>query len=76
MNLKEVLKEEEKEEVCRKRNKSLEERGIKSSSTSGLPQQNICATSGKIPWNSRLPSSHLGPDFSFFFFFLTSSKSL
>lgn len=43
--------------------KSLEQRaeggGTNTVSTSGLPQQNICATSGKRPWNLRGPSFHL-----------------
>lgn len=30
-------------------------------STSGLPQQNICATSGKMPWNLRVSSFQSSP---------------
>lgn len=64
----------------RKRGKGGEERrslwnsqqkeGINRASTSGLPQQNICATSGKIPWNLRVPSFHFRYFFLLFFFFL------
>lgn len=79
-------RESEREARQRKQSpwKSEQKEGINRVSTSGLPQQNICATSGKIPWNLRLPSFHFiffllltsSVSFFFLFFFFASSKSL
>lgn len=70
----EGLEKKEREREARQRKqspwKSEQKEGINRVSTSGLPQQNICATSGKIPWNLRLPSFHF-----IFFLLLTSSVS-
>lgn len=69
----------EVEGACRKRKRRKrspwngeQKEGRNRASTSGLPQQNICATSGKILWNLRVPSFHFT---RFFLLLFTSSSS-